>query len=101
MYYDKPVTVHAYAKRIEIFLRNGERIAVHPRRFTGRRYVTITEHMPPNHQAVVAFRSYDGTYYRSRAYAIGPVTGSFVRTPNSLTSFIFSSPPNMSRSREI
>ena len=56
MYYDKPVTVHAYAKRIEIFLRNGERIAVHPRRFTGRRYVTITEHMPPNHQAVVSMR---------------------------------------------
>ena len=78
MYYDKPVTVHAYAKRIEIFLRNGERIAVHPRRFTGRRYVTITEHMPPNHQAVVSMRSFDGRYYRQKAAGIGQYTYRFV-----------------------
>ena len=78
MYYDQPVTIHAYAKRIEIFLRSGERIAVHPRRFTGRRYVTITEHMPPNHQAVVSMRSFDGRYYRQKAGGIGQCTYRFI-----------------------
>lgn len=72
--------MHVFAKKVEIFTKEGSRIAIHQRRFTGKRYVTITDHMPPNHQAVVAFRSYDGAYYRSKAYAIGPVTGTFVKT---------------------
>lgn len=79
-YYKKPAVMHVFARKIEIFTKEGERIAIHQRRFTGKRYVTITEHMPANHQAVVAFRSYDGTYYRSKAYAIGPSTGTFVKT---------------------
>lgn len=72
--------MHVFAKKVEIFTKEGSRIAIHQSRFTGKRYVTITDHMPPNHQAVVAFRSYDGAYYRSKAYAIGPVTGTFVKT---------------------
>jgi len=77
-YYDKPAVIHAYAKRIEVFLQTGDRIAVHPRRFTGKRYVTIAEHMPLNHQAVVAMRSFDGKYYRAKAAGIGQETSRFV-----------------------
>ena len=79
-YYKKPAVIHAFAKKVEVFTKEGDRIAIHPRRFTGKRYVTIAEHMPPNHQAVVAFRAYNGTYYRSKACAIGPTTGNFVKT---------------------
>ena len=34
--------------------------------------------MPEKHKAVVAFRSYDGKYYRAKAYTIGKHTGAFV-----------------------
>ncbi len=79
-YYDQPAVIHAFAKKIEIFTKDGERIAIHQRRFSGRRYVTDSDHMPENHKAVVAFRSYDAKYYRSRARDIGPATYSFVDT---------------------
>lgn len=79
-YYDKPVTMHIFAKKVEIYSKDNERIALHVRRFCGKRYVTETDHMPTNHQVVTAFRSYDGAYYRSRASAIGAETGRFVRT---------------------
>lgn len=80
IYYDQPVSLHVYAKRIEVYSKNNERIAIHDRHFSGRRYVTITEHMPPNHQAVVAFRSYDGTYYRTKAGSIGSNAFIFIDT---------------------
>ena len=78
-YYELPVVIHAYAKKIEIFSKDGERIAIHSRHFNGRKYVTDPSHMPENHKAVVALRSYDGAYYRSRANAIGKNTGAFVQ----------------------
>lgn len=77
-YYDQPVVIHAFAKKIEIFTDGGDRIAIHQRRFSGKRYVTITEHMPANHQAVVEFRSYDGKFYRSKALSIGFYAARFV-----------------------
>lgn len=79
-YYDKPVVMHIFAKKIEIFTKDGERIAIHQRRFSGKRYVTDSEHMPENHKAIVAFRGYDGNYYRSKAFSIGSSTGTFVKT---------------------
>ena len=79
-YYNQPVVMHIFAKKIEIFTKEGERIAIHPRRFSGKRYITIPEHMPENHRAVVEFRSYDGNYYRSKAFGIGTFTGRFVKT---------------------
>ena len=36
--------------------------------------------MPPNHQAVVAFRSFDGSYYRWKSKEIGPCAETFVKT---------------------
>lgn len=77
-YYDQPAVIHAFAKKIEIFTKDGERIAIHQRRYSGKRYVTNADHMPENHKAVVAFRSYDSGYYRSRAADIGPHTLAFV-----------------------
>lgn len=77
-YYDQPVVIHAFAKKIEIYTPNGDRIAIYPRRFSGKRYVTTTEHMPEHHQAVVRFRGYDGAYYRRKASDIGHYTGRFV-----------------------
>lgn len=77
-YYNSPVFMHIFAKKIEIFAKDSTRIAIHQRRFNGKRYVTDSEHMPERHKAVVAFRSYDGKYYRSKAAEIGTSTGTFV-----------------------
>ena len=77
-YYNKPAFMHIFARKIEIFSAEGERIAIHQRHFNGKRYVTNSEHMPENHRAVVAFRSYDGAYYRSKAKEVGPSVGDFV-----------------------
>lgn len=70
--------MHVFAKKIEIFTKDGVRLAIHQRRFGGRRYVTDSEHMPEKHRAVVEFRGYDGKYYRARAHAIGEHTGAVV-----------------------
>lgn len=77
-YYNRPACMHIYAKKVEIFSKEGERIALHQRHFSGKRYVTDSEHMPENHKAVVAFRSFDGKYYRTKAAEIGPSTGEFI-----------------------
>jgi len=77
-YCNQPVVMHIYAKKIEIFTTGGDRIAIHQKRFSGRRYVTEAVHMPENHQAVVAFRAYDGKYYRKKAISIGFFAGRFV-----------------------
>lgn len=71
IYYTRSGSIHAYAKRIEVYLDSGERIAVHQRRFSGRRYKTDYGHMPENHKAVADFNRYDGNYYRKRASAYG------------------------------
>ena len=77
-YYNRSAVMHIYAKKIEIFSIEGERIALHTRHFNGRRYVTDSEHMPDNHKAVVAFRSLDGKYYRSKGSEIGQATYEFI-----------------------
>ena len=79
-FFKQSVVMHVFARKIEVFSKNGERIAIHQRKFSGKRYSTITEHMPPNHQAVVAFRSFDGSYYRWKSNEIGPCTETFVKT---------------------
>ena len=80
IYYDQPAVMHVFAKKIEIYSKNYERIAIHQRRFSGRRYVTESIHMPENHRAVVEFRSYNGAYYRTKAATIGESTYKFIST---------------------
>ncbi len=78
MFYQRSVTIHGYARKVEIFDEMGNRIAVHPRRFTGRRYVTDANHMPENHKAVREFNSYKGDSYRLKAAQIGQDAKRFV-----------------------
>ncbi len=78
MFYGRPVVMHAYARKIEIFDDMGNRIAIHVRRFSGRRYVTNEEHMPENHRAVADFNRYDGAYYRHQASRIGSSACRFI-----------------------
>ena len=77
-YYKQCVFIHAYAKKIEVLDGMHNRIALHPRRFYGKRYATRSEHMPENHKAVAEFNRYDGTYYRWKAGQIGTNAGKFV-----------------------
>ena len=79
-YYSQPAVMHIFAKKVEVFTKDGERIALHQRRFSGKRYVTDSEHMPENHKVVSEFRNCDGNYFRSRAFGIGTFTGRFVKT---------------------
>lgn len=79
-YYKQRVFIHAYAKKIEVYDLMGNRIAIHTRHFSGKRYVTAFEHMPENHKAVAEFNRYDGSYYRTRAKHIGSYAGKFVDT---------------------
>lgn len=77
-YYTKSVVIHAYTRCIQIYDLNHDRIAIHERRITGRRYITSITHMPENHKAVVEMNSFDGSYYRKRAEYIGPNTYDFI-----------------------
>lgn len=79
-YYKQSVFIHAYAKKIEIFDCMNNRIAFHQRRFCGKRYATVFEHMPENHKAIAELNRYDGMYYRRKAGLIGRYTGKFVNT---------------------
>ena len=78
--YGKPVIIHAFSKKLEIYNEMGNRIAIHTRRYSGKRYVTDIEHMPENHKSVVEFNSHNGNYYRQMAGKIGSDAYKFVKT---------------------
>lgn len=50
---------------------NGDRVATHEHRYSGSRYVTILEHMPPNHRHQAKFNGFDGRRYSDWAKKIG------------------------------
>ena len=77
-YFKRPVEIHVYPRRIEVFNTELERIAIHARHFTGKRYVTVEEHMPANHKAILAFRTRDGGDYRKIAMSVGENTANFI-----------------------
>ena len=77
-YYNRSVIIHAYAKKLEIYDTMGNRIAFHIRHFSGKRYVTVTEHMPENHKAVMEFHNFDASYYRQKSARIGDNAYKFV-----------------------
>lgn len=77
-YYNKSVVMHIFSKKIEVYNSEYSLIALHVRHFSGKRYVTNTEHMPENHKAVAEFRRRDGSYYRTRASEIGSHTYAFI-----------------------
>ncbi len=72
--YKQLVTIRATARTIEILNENRERVALHQRRYTGPRYVTNINHMPPHHRHQHRINCLDGTGYREWAKSIGEQT---------------------------
>ena len=64
------VDIRATQKTIEIFHR-GKRIAVHQRRYGGRRYGTNPDHMPSSHRR---YAEWSPERFRKWAASIGPQT---------------------------
>jgi transposase len=69
--YKQEVTVRATTTLIEIINGNREVIALHERRYAGRRYVTKEEHMPENHRRQLEFSRRTGRDYVNWAATIG------------------------------
>ena len=69
--YKQLVTIRATAVTIEILNDNRERVALHRRRRTGSRYVTILSHMPAHHRHQHDANHFDGAKYRMWARNIG------------------------------
>ena len=72
--HQEQVTLRATTKTIEVLDKNRIRVATHPRKFQGQRYISLPEHMPKNHQAVYQRRQFDGSRYRNWAKNIGENT---------------------------
>jgi hypothetical protein len=72
--YREKVTLRVSLKTIEILDDNRQRVAVHPRRSSGSRYVTTTAHMPKKHQYQQALDKRDGNSYREWAKSVGEQT---------------------------
>ena len=78
IYFKQRVTVRATLSMIEAISEDGERICIHPRRFSGNRYVTNDEHMPERHRKQREFDRRTGDSYRSWAKTIGEKTSAFI-----------------------
>jgi transposase len=78
MAYRQKVTIRTTATTIEIFDSNRVRIASHPRRHSGMRYVTDPGHMPERHRRHLEARQFDGHRYRAWANSIGPNTAQVI-----------------------
>ena len=72
--FKQEVTVRATSTMIEIINSNRERVALHPRRYSGKRYVTIPEHMPERHRRYAEFSRRTGKDYLAWAETIGAHT---------------------------
>lgn len=72
------VTLRVGTNMIEILNENRERVALHQRRRSGPRYVTITEHMPKRHQYQKEANKRNGDSYRAWAKTIGEETWNVV-----------------------
>jgi transposase len=70
-YYKQKVTVKATNSTVEVYSDRLTRIAVHQRRYTGKRYVSEKMHMPEKHQRQHEANQFDGKRYRSWASNIG------------------------------
>ncbi|MHA4847906.1 IS21 family transposase, partial [Flavitalea antarctica] len=51
-----------------------ERIAVHPRNMSGQSYITVTEHMPLNHQQALESKGWSRDELIGKAKRVGPNT---------------------------
>lgn len=72
--YRQKVTVRATSTSIEVLDPSRVRIASHPRRYAGKRYVTNPTHMPEHHRKYWDAKQFNGSRYRLWAGNIGPNT---------------------------
>lgn len=72
--YKRNVTIRATSTMIEVINDDRERVALHQRRYMGRRYVTIPEHMPENHRRHLENSKRTGSDYLNWAATIGVST---------------------------
>jgi transposase len=70
-FYQQEVTVRATATTIEIISSDRERIALHPRSYSGKRYITVPEHMPERHRRYFEASRRTGKDYLRWAETIG------------------------------
>jgi len=70
-YYKQKITIKATNSVIEAYSDRLTRIAIHERRYTGKRHVSEKMHMPSNHRAQHEINSFDGKRYRNWASSIG------------------------------
>ena len=73
-YFKQEVTMRITSSMIEVYDGSNKRIALHVRRYTGPRYVTHNDHMPPHHKFKAMADRFDGARYRSWASTIGENT---------------------------
>jgi len=73
-FFRQEVTIRATAAMIEIISGGRERIALHQRRYSGKRYVTQPEHMPENHRRQQENSNRTGRDYLEWAATIGGST---------------------------
>jgi hypothetical protein len=76
--FKQQVAVRATLSIIEIISQNGERVCLHARHFSGKKYVTREEHMPEKHRRQLEFDRRDGNSYRSWAKTIGKDTSAVI-----------------------
>lgn len=72
--YKQEVTIRAAGTMLEIINSNREVVALHQRRYSGRRYVTKEEHMPENHRRQLEFSKRTGRDYLQWGATIGSNT---------------------------
>jgi len=72
--YRQSVTIRATTTMIEVINANRERVALHPRRYSGKRYVTDPAHMPENHRRQLENSKRTGSDYLNWAATIGDST---------------------------
>jgi len=70
-YYKQKITIKATFSVIEAYSDRLTRVAIHERRYTGKRHVSEKTHMPPNHRAQYEISGFDGRRYRNWASSIG------------------------------
>ena len=59
---------------VEIYHKNGQRIAMHPRNCSRNGYTTLEEHMPQNHQQYRKVKGWNENDFKRMAQQIGPNT---------------------------
>lgn len=78
-YYDKPVILKATMSTITICDSNNRLICTHDRAYKPfPKYITKSEHMPPQHLFYREVNGHDGNYYRRWASAIGSSMSNFI-----------------------